>query len=73
MDLLHGIGVDLALYLQENYQNYESVFHLASSLADLHTPIFLFFPVWFHLRQKVGINLIWVAVIGDWLNLVFKW
>ncbi|XP_023670054.1 glucose-6-phosphatase a, catalytic subunit, tandem duplicate 1 [Paramormyrops kingsleyae] len=73
MDLLHGIGVDLVLYLQANYRNYESVFHLASSLADLHTPIFIFFPVWFHLHQKVGINLIWVAVVGDWLNLVFKW
>ncbi|CAL1599980.1 unnamed protein product [Knipowitschia caucasica] len=25
------------------------------------------------MRASVGIKLIWVAVIGDWLNLVFKW
>ena len=31
------------------------------------------FPIWFHLREAVGIKLLWVAVIGDWLNLVFKW
>ncbi|KAL4660475.1 glucose-6-phosphatase-like [Arapaima gigas] len=73
MDLLHSLGVDLTLYLQNNYSNYENIFHLASSLADLHTTFIIFFPVWFHLRQEVGIKLIWVAVIGDWLNLIFKW
>uniref|UniRef100_A0A8C2A2M3 Glucose-6-phosphatase a, catalytic subunit, tandem duplicate 1 n=1 Tax=Cyprinus carpio TaxID=7962 RepID=A0A8C2A2M3_CYPCA len=27
----------------------------------------------FHLRRDVGVKLIWVAVVGDWLNLVLKW
>ncbi|KAK6329303.1 hypothetical protein J4Q44_G00012810 [Coregonus suidteri] len=46
---------------------------LASTVADLHTTFFCFFPVWFHLCRDVGVKLIWVAVIGDWLNLVRKW
>ncbi|XP_045079712.1 glucose-6-phosphatase catalytic subunit 1-like [Coregonus clupeaformis] len=46
---------------------------LASTVADLHTTFFYFFPVWFHLCRDVGVKLIWVAVIGDWLNLVRKW
>ncbi|XP_038847372.1 glucose-6-phosphatase-like isoform X2 [Salvelinus namaycush] len=30
-------------------------------------------PSWFYLRRDVGVKLIWVAAIGDWLNLVLKW
>ncbi|XP_071247250.1 glucose-6-phosphatase catalytic subunit 1-like [Salvelinus alpinus] len=44
---------------------------LASTVADLHTT-FCFFPGWFYLRRDVGVKLIWVAAIGDWLNLVLK-
>ncbi|NP_001003512.2 glucose-6-phosphatase a, catalytic subunit, tandem duplicate 1 isoform 1 [Danio rerio] len=73
MDLLHSWGVELAVHLQIKYQDYESVFHWVSSLADLHTTFFVFFPVWFHLRRDVAVKLIWVAVVGDWLNLVLKW
>ncbi|MBN3308748.1 G6PC phosphatase, partial [Amia calva] len=73
MDWLHSAGVDVAVHLQARFSAYEDWFHLASSVADLHTPIFIFFPLWFHLRPSVGVKLIWVAVIGDWLNLVLKW
>ncbi|KAJ0060061.1 hypothetical protein NL108_002858 [Boleophthalmus pectinirostris] len=73
MDLLHSWGVELAVYLQTNYQSYEGLFNLASSVADLHMTFFLFFPIWFHLRRDIAIRLLWVAVIGDWLNLVLKW
>ncbi|MBN3323516.1 G6PC phosphatase, partial [Atractosteus spatula] len=73
MDLLHSAGVNLTAHLQAHYRGYEGLFNLASSVADLHTPFFVFFPVWFHLRREAGIKLIWVAVIGDWLNLVLKW
>ncbi|KAJ7987716.1 hypothetical protein DPEC_G00329380 [Dallia pectoralis] len=73
MDLLHSWGVDVAIHLQTQYRDYESWFSLASTVADLHTTFFCFFPIWFHFRRDVGVKLIWVAVIGDWLNLVLKW
>ncbi|KAL2078207.1 hypothetical protein ACEWY4_025892 [Coilia grayii] len=73
MDLLHSWGVSLAVHLQTEYKAYESWFQLASSVADLHTAFFVFFPIWFHVSRAVGIKLIWVAVIGDWFNLVLKW
>ncbi|XP_061563740.1 glucose-6-phosphatase a, catalytic subunit, tandem duplicate 1 [Cololabis saira] len=73
MDLLHSWGVELAVYLQTRYSNYEGLFSVASTVADLHTTFFWLFPVWFHLRRDTGLRLIWVAVIGDWLNLVLKW
>lgn len=73
MDLLHSWGVELAVHLQTKYHTYEGLFSLASTVADLHTAFFWFFPIWFHLRRDTGLRLIWVAVIGDWLNLVLKW
>ncbi|XP_076616179.1 glucose-6-phosphatase a, catalytic subunit, tandem duplicate 1 isoform X1 [Chaetodon auriga] len=73
MDLLHSWGVELAVHLQTTYSSHEGLFSLASTVADLHTAFFCFFPVWFHLRRDTGLRLIWVAVLGDWLNLVLKW
>ncbi|XP_042253579.1 glucose-6-phosphatase a, catalytic subunit, tandem duplicate 1 isoform X1 [Thunnus maccoyii] len=73
MDLLHSWGVELAVHLQTKYSRYEGLFSLASTVADLHTTFFCWFPIWFHLRRDTGLRLIWVAVIGDWLNLVLKW
>lgn len=73
MDLVHSWGVELAVHLQTKYSTYEDLFSVASTVADLHTTFFVFFPVWFHLRKDMGLRLIWVAVLGDWLNLVLKW
>ncbi|KAM6897641.1 glucose-6-phosphatase catalytic subunit 1-like [Xenentodon cancila] len=73
MDLLHSWGVELAVHLQTRYSKYEGLFSVASTVADLHTTFFCLFPIWFHLQRDTGLRLIWVAVIGDWLNLVLKW
>ncbi|XP_061665963.1 glucose-6-phosphatase a, catalytic subunit, tandem duplicate 1 isoform X2 [Syngnathoides biaculeatus] len=73
MDLVHSWGVDLVQHLQTKYSSYEGLFSLASTVADLHTTFFFFFPIWFHVRRDTALQLIWVAVIGDWINLVLKW
>ncbi|KAG7263180.1 hypothetical protein CRUP_035758 [Coryphaenoides rupestris] len=73
MDALQGLGVSSTHYLQTNYEEAQGLFLWVSWAADLRNTFFVFFPLWFHLRPTVGIKLIWVAVIGDWLNLVFKW
>ncbi|XP_050791334.1 glucose-6-phosphatase catalytic subunit 1-like [Gopherus flavomarginatus] len=73
MDLLHSAGVQVVQYLQENYQGSQDWFLFISFAADLKTTFFIFFPIWFYLCEAVGVKLIWVAVIGDWFNLVFKW
>ncbi|XP_051927489.1 LOW QUALITY PROTEIN: glucose-6-phosphatase catalytic subunit 1 [Hippocampus zosterae] len=73
MDDMQGFGVSSTRYLQTNYQDAQGLFLWVSWAADLRNTFFIFFPLWFHLRPSVGIKLIWVAVIGDWLNLVFKW
>ncbi|XP_059811624.1 glucose-6-phosphatase catalytic subunit 1-like [Hypanus sabinus] len=73
MDLLHSSGVEMVQYLQVNYRDSQSWFTLVSVAADLRNTFYVFFPIWFHLYEAVGVKLIWVAVIGDWLNLIFKW
>lgn len=73
MDTLHGFGVSSTQYLQTHYKDAQGWFLFISFAADLRNTFFIFFPIWFHLKESVGIKLIWVAVIGDWLNLVFKW
>ncbi|KAG7492354.1 hypothetical protein MATL_G00013420 [Megalops atlanticus] len=73
MDAMHGFGVSSTRYLQTHYKDAQGWFLFVSFAADLRNTFFVFFPIWFHLRESVGVKLIWVAVIGDWLNLVFKW
>ncbi|XP_004086877.1 glucose-6-phosphatase [Oryzias latipes] len=73
MDAVQGFGVDSTHYLQTNYGDTQGLFLWVSWAADLRNTFFIFFPIWVHLKASVAIKLIWVAVIGDWLNLVFKW
>lgn len=73
MNALHDFGIQSTRYLQVNYQDSQDWFILVSMIADLRNAFYILFPIWFHLRENVGIKLLWVAVIGDWLNLVFKW
>ncbi|XP_062030882.1 glucose-6-phosphatase catalytic subunit 1 [Lepus europaeus] len=73
MNALHDFGIRSTRYLQVNYQGSQDWFISVSVIADLRNAFYVLFPIWFHLREAVGIKLLWVAVIGDWLNLVFKW
>ncbi|XP_004707252.3 glucose-6-phosphatase catalytic subunit 1 [Echinops telfairi] len=73
MDVLHDFGIRSTHYLQVNYQDSQGWFILVSVVADLRNAYYVLFPIWFHLQEAVGVRLLWVAVIGDWLNLVFKW
>ncbi|MCQ7614227.1 phosphatase PAP2 family protein, partial [Salmonella enterica] len=73
MNVLHDFGIQSTHYLQVNYQDSQEWFILVSKIADLRNAYYVLFPIWFHLQEAVGIKLLWVAVVGDWLNLVFKW
>uniref|UniRef100_A0A8C4KME4 G6PC3 phosphatase n=2 Tax=Dromaius novaehollandiae TaxID=8790 RepID=A0A8C4KME4_DRONO len=73
MNLLHDAGIRATHLLQVHFQGAQDWFLFVSFAADLRNTFFVLFPLWFHLRRPVGIRLLWVAVVGDWLNLVFKW
>uniref|UniRef100_A0A671KQP4 Glucose-6-phosphatase catalytic subunit 1 n=1 Tax=Sinocyclocheilus anshuiensis TaxID=1608454 RepID=A0A671KQP4_9TELE len=73
MEVFYGYGISSTLYLQTHYGHAQSWFTFVSTMADLRTTFLYFFPIWFHLQSAVGVKLVWVAVVGDWLNLVLKW
>ncbi|XP_040918148.1 glucose-6-phosphatase catalytic subunit 1-like [Toxotes jaculatrix] len=73
MDLLHSSGVSITSYLQTHYSHSQGYFLLVSMATDLHSTFFLLFPIWFHVQQAEAVKLVWVAVVGDWVNLMLKW
>lgn len=73
MDLVYGSGVLVIQHLQNNYMEYHDFLNFMSTVGDPRNIFTLYFPLWFHLSHNVGTKMIWVAVVGDWLNLIFKW
>ncbi|XP_041118000.1 glucose-6-phosphatase 2-like [Polyodon spathula] len=72
-DLIHSNGVLVIHHLQKNYRDYLDFLNFMSSVGDPRNILSVYFPLWFQLSQIVGTKMIWVAVIGDWFNLIFKW
>uniref|UniRef100_A0A3Q3JND4 Glucose-6-phosphatase catalytic subunit 1 n=1 Tax=Monopterus albus TaxID=43700 RepID=A0A3Q3JND4_MONAL len=70
MDLLHSSGVSSTFYLQTHYSHNQDCFLLVSMATDIYNTFFLLFPIWFHVEQAEAIKLVWVAVVGDSLNLM---
>lgn len=73
MDLLHSTGVSSTSYLQAHYSHKHLYFLSVSTATDLRNTFFLLFPIWFHVEQAGAVRLVWVAAVGDWLNLMLKW
>ncbi|EDL27031.1 glucose-6-phosphatase 2 isoform 1 [Mus musculus] len=73
MDFLHRSGVLIIHHLQEDYRTYYGFLNFMSNVGDPRNIFSIYFPLWFQLNQNVGTKMIWVAVIGDWFNLIFKW
>lgn len=73
MDFVYSSGVVAIQHLQNNYKGYYDFLKLMSSVSDPRNIFSVYFPLWFHLSHDVGTKMIWVAVVGDWFNLIFKW
>ncbi|XP_034500182.1 glucose-6-phosphatase 2 isoform X3 [Ailuropoda melanoleuca] len=73
MDFLHRNGVLAIQHLQKDYRAYYNFLNFMSNVGDPRNIFSIYFPLWFQLNQTIGTKMIWVAVIGDWFNLIFKW
>ncbi|XP_059115158.1 glucose-6-phosphatase 2 isoform X1 [Peromyscus eremicus] len=73
MDFLHTSGVLIIQHLQRDYRAYYDFLNFVSDVGDPRNIFSVYFPLWFQLNQTVGTKMIWVAAIGDWFNLIFKW
>ncbi|XP_069508933.1 glucose-6-phosphatase 2-like [Ambystoma mexicanum] len=73
MDAAHSQGVLAIQHLQQHYRGSLDFLSVMSAVGDPRNTFLLYFPIWFHLSRRVGTRMIWVAVIGDWCNLILKW
>lgn len=73
MDLLHSSGVSSTHYLQTHFSHCQGYFLSVSVVTDLQNTFFFLVPIWFHVQEAEAIKLVWVAVVGDWINLMLKW
>ncbi|XP_069490431.1 glucose-6-phosphatase 3 isoform X2 [Ambystoma mexicanum] len=73
MEALHKNGIVVAEVLQDRLMWLENFWLWATFLGDPKSVFCMFFPVAYFLNQKVGVAVLWIALISEWLNLVFKW
>ncbi|KAM9851205.1 glucose-6-phosphatase 2-like [Aulostomus maculatus] len=73
MDFIHSRGVLVIQHIQNNYREQNDFLSFMSTVGDPRNVFSIYFPLWFHLSHNVGTKMIWVAVFGDWFNLIFKW
>ncbi|XP_077108652.1 glucose-6-phosphatase 3 isoform X2 [Ranitomeya variabilis] len=73
MDEAHRAGVALAAYLQEHLHGSEDFWLWVTYLGDPGCIFLLYFPLAYALQHQLGVTVLWLGVIGEWLNLVFKW
>uniref|UniRef100_A0A8C6Q8B6 Glucose-6-phosphatase n=1 Tax=Nothobranchius furzeri TaxID=105023 RepID=A0A8C6Q8B6_NOTFU len=76
MDFVHRFGVLIIQHLQNNNGEYYNFLSFMSTVGDprniFHSLFPIYFPLWFHLCQDAGTKMIWVAVFGDWFNLILR-
>ncbi|XP_067869424.1 glucose-6-phosphatase 3 isoform X1 [Heterodontus francisci] len=68
---IHGIRV--AEGLQQTLGGFEKSLLLMSSIGDPKASFFIYFPVTYFLNKKIGISVLWITVLTEWLNLTSKW
>ncbi|NWQ87544.1 G6PC3 phosphatase, partial [Burhinus bistriatus] len=73
MDALHTAGIRFAEALQSGPPWLEKFWISVTSLADPKCIFTVFFPLAYFLDRKVGVSVLWIGLVSEWLNVVLKW
>ncbi|NXX80436.1 G6PC3 phosphatase, partial [Urocolius indicus] len=73
MDALHTAGVRFAQALQAGPPWLEKFWISVTSLADPKCIFTVCFPLAYFLDRKVGVSVLWIGLVSEWLNVVLKW
>ncbi|NWU73690.1 G6PC3 phosphatase, partial [Pterocles burchelli] len=73
MDVLHAAGVRFAAVLQTGPPWLEKFWISVTSLADPKCIFTVCFPLAYFLDRKVGVSVLWIGLVSEWLNVVLKW
>uniref|UniRef100_A0A8C3PJJ4 Glucose-6-phosphatase n=1 Tax=Calidris pygmaea TaxID=425635 RepID=A0A8C3PJJ4_9CHAR len=73
MDSLHTTGIRFAEVLQAGPPWLEKFWISVTSLADPKCVFTVCFPLAYFLDRKVGVSVLWIGLVSEWLNVVLKW
>ncbi|XP_074417769.1 glucose-6-phosphatase 3 [Larus michahellis] len=73
MDALHTTGIHFAEVLQAGPPCLEKFWISVTSLADPKCVFTICFPLAYFLDRKVGVSVLWIGLVSEWLNVVLKW
>ncbi|XP_048222996.1 glucose-6-phosphatase 3 isoform X1 [Perognathus longimembris pacificus] len=73
MEPAMSAGIAMAEALQNRLPGLENVWLWVSFLGDPKNLFLFYFPVAYYASRRVGISVLWISFITEWLNLVFKW
>ncbi|XP_075027510.1 glucose-6-phosphatase 3 isoform X2 [Calonectris borealis] len=73
MDALHITGIRFAEVLQSGPPRLEKFWISLTSLADPKCVFTVCFPLAYFLDRKVGVSVLWIGLVSEWLNVVLKW
>lgn len=73
MESVYTQGIWLAETLQQRTKSLENIWIVITHIGDPKAAFLLVFPFTYFISRRVGVAVLWVAAISEWLNLVFKW
>ncbi|NXR00238.1 G6PC3 phosphatase, partial [Sagittarius serpentarius] len=73
MDALHTAGIRFAEVLQSGPPWLEKFWISVTSSADPKCIFTVCFPLAYFLDRKVGVSVLWIGLVSEWLNVVLKW
>ncbi|XP_038610371.1 glucose-6-phosphatase 3 [Tachyglossus aculeatus] len=73
METAHGAGIALAEALQNGLPWLEGTWLWVTYLGDPKCAFLVYFPAVYYAERRVGLALLWMALLSEWLNLIFKW
>ncbi|XP_005094468.1 glucose-6-phosphatase 2 [Aplysia californica] len=72
-DSIHIWGVGVIQQTQRTFQGQSQLMLLLSHFGDPRFAFTLYFPAAYYLHRSIGVRVLWVAAISEWLNAVCKW
>ncbi|XP_001374565.1 glucose-6-phosphatase 3 [Monodelphis domestica] len=73
MESTLGAGIVVAETLQNQLPWLEDVWLWVTFLGDPKCIFFFYFPLAYYTCRHVGISVLWITLLSEWLNLIFKW
>ncbi|XP_075418043.1 glucose-6-phosphatase 3 isoform X2 [Tenrec ecaudatus] len=73
MESALSAGIAVAETLQRQMLGTESVWLWVTFLGDPKCLYIFYFPAAYYVSRRVGVAVLWISLITEWLNLVFKW